>query len=157
MRVIGHKHGIPETELVEGSALNIEAADGAFDVVCAFGVLHHVAQPQQAIAEMLRVARRAIFISDFNRYGIGSPANRAIKRAIRAAGLTKALDWVLTRGRGYRQNEVDGVWYAYSLYDSLPQIRSQCRELFLMKTKGEGVDLYRTCSHFAVLGTKAPS
>jgi hypothetical protein len=61
-------------------------ADGAFDVVTAFAVLHHVRRHGRVISEMLRVARRAIFISDTNNYGRGP--HRLRTREGRAANVS---------------------------------------------------------------------
>src|SRR5215831_10338867 len=50
--------------------------DDSFDAVCEFGVLHHVRRPQLVVQEMLRVARKAVFISDSNRFAQGRPTAR---------------------------------------------------------------------------------
>ena len=50
-----------------GSALNLPYADGTFDYCAAVTSLCFVADPQQAIAEMLRVSRRALILGLLNR------------------------------------------------------------------------------------------
>ena len=45
-------------------------------------MLHNVPSPDRVIAEMLRVARVAVFMSDSNDYGIGSPPKRLMKYAL---------------------------------------------------------------------------
>lgn len=97
---------------------------GSFDAVCATGVLHHVRKPQEVVAEMLRVARRAVFISDSNRFGQGRFPSRFAKLALYRAGLGSAVATVQTRGRGFLYSEGDGQFYSYSVYDSEPVLRA---------------------------------
>lgn len=54
-------------------------SDASFDVVCEFAILHHVPDPGAVVKEMLRVARKAVFISDSNRFGQGSRIHRIVK------------------------------------------------------------------------------
>jgi ubiquinone/menaquinone biosynthesis C-methylase UbiE len=46
-----------------GSAYNLPFADKSYDVVCAIEVLEHLERPRVALAEMSRVARRALLVS----------------------------------------------------------------------------------------------
>jgi ubiquinone/menaquinone biosynthesis C-methylase UbiE len=154
MRKVAYNNGVLPSELTAGDACSIGFEDKSFDIVSAFGVLHHVASPDKAIGEMLRVAKRAIFISDMNCYGFGSWLSRTSKQLLRALKLWTITDFLLTRGRGYRWDEGDGLWYAYSIFDSLRTIQHACSEIYLLKTKGQGTDLYRSCSHVALLAIK---
>ena len=54
-------------------------ANESFDAVCEFAILHHVERPNSVVQEMLRVARKAVFMSDSNRFGQGSMAARFFK------------------------------------------------------------------------------
>src|SRR5262249_42018218 len=72
LREIGYASGLSRAELIDGNVNKLEFAASAFDLVCEFGVLHHVRRPAAAVAEMLRVARTGIFISDCNNFGQGS-------------------------------------------------------------------------------------
>jgi hypothetical protein len=83
---------------------------------------------------MTRVARRAIFISDNNRFGHGPPLARRAKVALHAAGLWPSLTHVRTRGRGYLLSEGDGVSYSYSVYDSLPTLSAWGDRAFVIPT-----------------------
>lgn len=76
LRTAGHAKGLSATDLIDGDAQDLAFQDGSFDVVCEFGALHHMPDPGRAVSEMLRVARRAIFISDVNNFGQGRPAAR---------------------------------------------------------------------------------
>lgn len=116
----GHAKGIAEHALVVGNGTALPFADASFDVVIATGVMHHVPQPRIVLSEMMRVARRAVFVSDANRFGQGRVRARAAKLALWSAGLWKAFDHVRTRGKGYMESEGDGVFYSYSVFDDLP-------------------------------------
>jgi ubiquinone/menaquinone biosynthesis C-methylase UbiE len=90
LRQIGYAKGLSERELIDGDATDLAFPDNSFDLVCEFGALHHIPDPNKAVSEMLRVARRAIFISDMNNFGHGSGLAKLLKQAINAAGLWKA-------------------------------------------------------------------
>jgi ubiquinone/menaquinone biosynthesis C-methylase UbiE len=47
----------PNVAFVAGDMTRLEFAEGAFDLVGTFRTLHHVARPEQAIAELSRVTR----------------------------------------------------------------------------------------------------
>jgi len=154
LRRLGHAKGVPEDCLIAGDATALEFADRSFDIVCAFGALHHIPKPAAAIAEMLRVARKAIFVSDANNFGQGGAIARRVKQAINAVGLWPLADYIKTRGKGYTLSDGDGLAYSYSVFNDLPKIGQACRSVHLMNTSGgdgEG-NLYRTASHIAILG-----
>lgn len=154
LREEGPSNGLSASELIDGDATQLDFEDGHFDVVCAFALLHHVRRPDEVVAEMLRVARKAVFISDSNNFGDGSAPVRAIKQALKAVGLWGVADFVKTRGRGYTISEGDGLAYSYSVFDNYEQIRRACRFIHVVNTKGEGRAPYRGASHVAVLGIK---
>jgi ubiquinone/menaquinone biosynthesis C-methylase UbiE len=156
LREIGHEKGIPETQLVHGDAMKLAYADGSFDMVCEFGALHHIPDPGKAVAEMLRVARKAVFISDVNNYGQGSFLARCAKQALHGAGLWPLADWIKTRGRGYLISEGDGLYYSYSVFNNYRQIEEQCEAVHLLNTTAAGRNLYRSATHLALLGIKRP-
>ncbi|MGC2466039.1 MAG: class I SAM-dependent methyltransferase [Candidatus Acidiferrum sp.] len=108
--------------VVCGSGAALPFVDSSFDVVCEFGVLHHVANPNAVVKEMLRVAKKAVLISDSNRFGQGSRAARLIKLGLYKSKLWGAYNYVRTSGRGYRVTQGDGVSYSYSVYDSFELI-----------------------------------
>jgi SAM-dependent methyltransferase len=120
--------------LVAGRAERLPFRDGAFDAVCATGMLHHVPAPQPVVAEMLRVARSAIFLSDSNRFGQGSTAARLVKLGLYKAGLWRTFMFARTKGRGYQFSEDDGVFYSYSVYDSFSQVKAWSTRTILLGT-----------------------
>ena len=155
LRAMGHKKGIPEQDLIDGDATDLSYPDGAFDLVCEYETLHHIRRPDLAVAEMLRVARKAIFICDVNNFGQGSAVGRMVKRAIDAMGLWKLANFVKTRGRGFSISEGDGLYYSYSVFNDYRQIRSACRGVYLMNnTADASYDLYKTAAGIALLGIK---
>jgi len=108
--------------IIQASGEALPFADASFDVVCEFAVLHHVPNPARVVQEMLRVARKAVFICDSNRFGQGSLPMRFLKLALYKAGLWGICNYIKTRGKGYQITEGDGLAYSYSVYDSLDQI-----------------------------------
>jgi len=154
LREVGHSKGIPSDQLVEGDATALDFADGSFDVVSSFAVLHHVPEPQKVVGEMLRVARRAVFISDSNNFGQGTRATRCAKQLLHACGLWPLANFLKTRGRGYIVTEGDGVSYSYSVFSSLPQIRAACDEVHFLNLSNSSPNLYRDAASVAVLAIK---
>lgn len=154
LREAAYAKGIPREMLTDGDALEIDQPDGAFDCVAAFGILHHIREPRRAVAEMLRVSRRGVFLSDLNNFGCGPVAQRVVSQSLNALGLWKAFQLAVTKGKGYKINEGDGLHYSYSLYNDLPFLESTCREVHVMNTRGKGMRSYRACSHVAVLALK---
>lgn len=154
LREIAYGMGISPTDLVEGDALALPFQDGAFDMVCAFAVLHHIRNPEIAVKEMLRVARRAIFISDGNNFGQGSLMGRSLKQVINMLGLWPLANFIKTRGRGYMITEGDGLAYSYSVFSNYEQIRQGCKSMHLINTPPGGINPYRTAGSVALLGIK---
>jgi ubiquinone/menaquinone biosynthesis C-methylase UbiE len=153
-REVAYGKGISRTELIEGDGTQLAFGDGAFDLVCSFGVLHHIKRPQRAVAEMLRVSRTAVFISDSNNFGQGSWRARAFKQAVNAIGLWPLVVFLRTKGKGYVFAEGDGLFYSYSVFNNYRQIRRQCRSVHVVNTQGTGINPYRSADHVALLGIK---
>jgi len=156
LRQAGYASGLSEADLIEGDATDLPFPDGAFDLVSAFGMLHHVRRPELIVAQMLRVARVGIFISDANYLGQGSRPVRWLKRGLTALRLWRLADHVKTRGRGYTVSAGDGVSYSYSVFQSYAQIRSACRDVYLLNTGSDQPNLYADAPSVALLGLKRP-
>ena len=154
LREVGYTHGLSERDIVDGDAIRLPFGAAEFDLVCEFGALHHIRKPELAVSEMLRVAKKAIFISDSNNFGRGSLAIRSIKQAIDFFGLWEIAYLIKTKGKGYTVSEGDGLAYSYSVFNNYKQIKAQCSRIHLLNTGGGHVNLYRTASHVALLGIK---
>jgi SAM-dependent methyltransferase len=128
--------GVARGSILEGSGTALPYRDASWDVVTAFGMLHHVARPDLVIAEMLRVAKVAVVISDGNRFGQGRTAARLAKLAMCATGLWPAWIALRTRGRGYDVSEGDGIHWSYSVYDSMAQLRAGSSRLLTLESSG---------------------
>jgi SAM-dependent methyltransferase len=126
---------LPESVLHDASGENLPFEDRSFDLVLSFGLLHHVPDPAPVVAEMMRVARCGVMISDANRFGQGSIPAGALKLAIARAGLWPAFEFLRTRGRGYLESDGDGIFYSYSIFDSVPQLRRWADRVFVIPTK----------------------
>jgi ubiquinone/menaquinone biosynthesis C-methylase UbiE len=133
------EYGIPADTLECCPSEQLPYDDQSFDAVVATGVLHHVAEPEKVIAEMLRVARHAVFISDSNIYGQGGRVARRIKRLLAITRLLRPLNWVRRGGHDWFWSLGDGIAYSYSVYDSLPQLRSSCPCIVVTPTAPGGM------------------
>jgi ubiquinone/menaquinone biosynthesis C-methylase UbiE len=130
-------NGVPKGVLLQGSGYELPFEDGAFDVVFECGVLHHVAQPARMVDEMIRVAKRAVFLSDSNRFGQGGRAARLVKTALYQCGLWRAARFVQTKGKMYIISEEDGIQYSYSVFDSYQQLAARTQQIWLLPTAGD--------------------
>lgn len=122
---------------VQASGEGLPFPDGSFDAVCEFAVLHHAANPNAVVKEMLRVARKAVFICDSNRFGQGSWAARLLKLFLCKSNLWSVYTYLRTRGKGYLITEGDGLAYSYSIFDSYHLI-SQWADRVVMIPTGVG-------------------
>jgi ubiquinone/menaquinone biosynthesis C-methylase UbiE len=154
LRSVGHAKGLLDTQLIDGDGMNLAFSDDSFDLVCEFGVLHHIPEPSKAVSEMLRVSRKAIFISDCNNFGQGSAMSRLIKQTINSVGLWPFANLIKTKGKGYSVSEGDGLAYSYSVFNDYRQIAKRCLSVHMLNTINSEGNLYRTASHVALLGIK---
>ena len=122
------------TFLHQGSGEKLPFDDGTFDAVMSFGVLHHVADPAPVVIEMMRVARFGVMISDANRFGQGSSAAGMLKLAVHYARLWPAFECLRTKGRGYMESDGDGIFYSYSIFDSMPLLQTWADRVFVIPT-----------------------
>ncbi len=157
LREVGYQNGVSPDDLQDGNALKLPFADNSWDVVCAFGILHHIPNPDVAILEMCRVAKSGVFFSDLNNYGCGSLAQRGFSQTLRALGLWKAFQFLKNGGKFEKFSEGDGIHYSYSLFDSLPSIRGKFPQTYLMNTKGNRNNIFRGCSHVSVFAVSGDS
>lgn len=134
---VARRNGVLSSgSLVRGSGLALPFADQSFDVVCEFATLHHVERPDIVVREMLRVARKAVLISDSNRFGQGGFPVRLAKLAMYKTRTWRFFDWVRTKGKGYRVTDGDGVSYSYSIYDSFHLLSYWADRLIIVPSEG---------------------
>jgi ubiquinone/menaquinone biosynthesis C-methylase UbiE len=126
--------GIPESLVIEGSGYSLPFADKSFDAVFECGVLHHVEDPYRIVQEMMRVARKAVFLSDSNRFGQGHYALRLIKLCLYKARLWPLTRAIQTKGKGYTISDADGLAYSYSVFDSYNQLYEWSDDIWLLPT-----------------------
>lgn len=126
--------GIPVGTIQIGRGESLPWPSQSIDAVSAFGVLHHVPDPQAVVSEMLRVAKKAVFISDSNRFGQGGWTARRLKLCLFRWGLWPLANYLKTRGRGYTHSAEDGLAYSYSVYDSLGPLQQWAQRLVLVDT-----------------------
>lgn len=154
LREAAYRKGIAADELIEGDACETGLGPNSFDMVCAFGVLHHIRYPRKVIGEMARVARKAVFISDSNNFGQGNLFTRSVKRLLKGLGLWKLAVLIKTKGRGYHLSEGDGLYYPYSVFDDYKFLKEHCDVVHVFGTRPSGINPYTSASHAAMIGIK---
>ena len=154
LREVAYSQGISKEELIDGDATKLNFRNSEFDLVCEFGILHHIKNNKLVVDEMLRVSKKAIFISDNNNLAEGSKIKRSIKQILYALRLWKLVDFIKTKGKGYTLSEGDGLAYSYSVFTNYRKIKSSCKSVHIINTKDADINLYRTATHIALLGIK---
>lgn len=89
------------------------------------------------LEEMLRVSRRAVFLSDDYRFGHGRLLARLMKVGLYKTRLWPIANYINTLGRGYTVSDGDGVAYSYSVFDSLPRLARWADRVVVIPTAGE--------------------
>ena len=143
--------GLSSLEIRDGDALSLPFADGSFDYVIATGVLHHIPDPDRAVREMVRVAKKGVMISDSNNVGQGNATSRLLKYLIKALGLWQALVWVQTRGRMYKFSEGDGIYFSYCAFDAVKSLQRKFPFIHYLNTQPcVGFNPYRGAGHVMI-------
>jgi ubiquinone/menaquinone biosynthesis C-methylase UbiE len=154
MRARAVEKGIDLSQLTAGSGTKLPFDDNAFDVVTSFGVLHHIRDCQQAVREMMRVARVAVFISDGNNISQGNWFSRRFKLIMNRIGLWQAFYKLKTGGKGFWTSPHDGLGYSYSVHTHRPVLEVGCDRFHYICTKPAGTNLVTQCEHMAMLAIK---
>ncbi|OHY41070.1 hypothetical protein BCV63_11130 [Cylindrospermopsis raciborskii CS-508] len=129
-----NKNHISHQLISKGNGENLPFTDQSFDAVFELAMLHHVPHPNLVVSEMIRVARKAIFISDSNRFGQGSYLARWVKLILYKLGLWKWADLIRTQGKGYTITPGDGLAYSYSVFDSYDLLAQWADRIILIPT-----------------------
>jgi ubiquinone/menaquinone biosynthesis C-methylase UbiE len=131
------RKGIPAGMIQQGTGYSLPYPDKSVDACIECAVLHHLANPDRVVSEMMRVAKKAIFLVDSNRFGHGSYVARIMKLVLYAVGLWKAARFIQTGGRMYSITEGDGLAYSYSVYDSYHQLAKWADYILLIPADHE--------------------
>lgn len=148
LREIGYEKGLSRNELIEGDAVNLDFKDDEFDLVCAFGVFHHLPDPKMALSEMKRVSSQYIFISDSNNFGTGKTFSRTVKQVLNRLHLWKMIVFLKTRGRMYKISDGDGLFYSFSIFNLIPLLKNY--SVFPFSTSPSRGNIYRDATHVAL-------
>jgi ubiquinone/menaquinone biosynthesis C-methylase UbiE len=153
-------HRIPREAILQGSGERLPFDSQRFDAVCELGVLHHIADPGVVVSEMTRVARRAVFLSDGNMFGIGSVPSRLAKLALRKVRLWDVANRIRSRGRAYRLSVDDGVSYPYSVFESYRDLAEWADRVIMIPTvsvpSGSWLHPLLTTSHLLLAAIREP-
>lgn len=154
LREVAVQKQMPSVSLMAGDACNLDFEDNQFDCVTMFGVLHHIPEPESAMREALRVAKKIVFISDHNVYGMGSTITKGVKQTLRDLRLRPLMNLLLTKGKGYHDTTWDGIFYPFSLIDYTDLLSEGMSNFYTFSTKTPAINLYREASHIAMLSVK---
>jgi SAM-dependent methyltransferase len=151
---------LPAATLHIGTGENLPFDDSSVDVAIATGIMHHVDAPALVIAEMFRVARKAVLISDHNNFAFGSIMARRIRLVLYSCGLFGIAAFVKQGFRRQGYSEDDGWWYPYSLLNNHADIAQFSDEMFYIPTRRLNTaalsNFLLNQSHLAVLAIKRP-
>jgi ubiquinone/menaquinone biosynthesis C-methylase UbiE len=149
---------LPAAALRIGNGENLPFDASSVDIAIATGIMHHVDEPASVIAEMFRVARKAVLISDHNNFAFGSSMTRRIRMALYACALFGIAAFVKQGFRRQGYSEDDGWWYPYSLLNNHSDIARFSDEMFYIPTRSTNVatlsNFLLNQSHLAVLAIK---
>ncbi len=152
------KNDVPAHRLLYGNGLSLPFKENSFDAVCAFGLLHHIKHPNLVVKEMMRVARKVIFLSDSNRFGQGNLFSKNCKIFLWKCGLWGIANFVKTKGKNYILTEGDGVSFSYSVYDSYSLLKSWAKQLIEIptdnSTQKNSENYLLTASHLLLVAVK---
>jgi len=137
MRARAISKGVSPDSIILARAESLPFANQSFDAICEFGVVHHIRHPEIAVQEMMRVARKAIFLSDSNRFGQGPVWTRWIKLFLYKLGIWPPVDWIKNGGKTYIFGPGDGLFFSYSVYDSLPALAEWSERILLLPVSDE--------------------
>jgi ubiquinone/menaquinone biosynthesis C-methylase UbiE len=115
--------GIPSNRLSTGDATSLPFKDHQFDVSCILGALHHTAKPHQIIAEMIRVSRLGVVISDEGNHLLGG-----VKSLLISMGIFEPIYRLFFRRpprqtRRQGNSDGDGPTFAFSVEEIIPEIK----------------------------------
>ena len=116
---------IPAERMDQGDATSLPYADHSFDVACVFGAHHHCARPRAAVAELLRVARLGVVISDDANHLSGG-----VKAVLQRLGVFNAVYRMIfrrqprTRRKQY-VSDTDGPTFVFSIEEVIPLVRER--------------------------------
>ncbi|MGZ5561983.1 MAG: class I SAM-dependent methyltransferase [Halobacteriota archaeon] len=123
LQVAETKRSIASARLQCGDAEHLPYPDASFNAVCLLRSLHHMECPATVLREMIRCAKKSVFI-----YDSAGGSSRLIKRVLRAVGLYQPV-YYLVRGRkdtGYRPaNETEGPVKVFYAEDVIPILKRE--------------------------------
>jgi ubiquinone/menaquinone biosynthesis C-methylase UbiE len=135
---------IPVDCLEVGDATRLPYDDNTFDVTCILGALHHTARPNNVIAEMIRVSRMGILISDE-----GNHLSGGIKSLLISLGIFNPLYRLIFRreprqSRRMCDSDSDGPTFVFSVEEIIPAVRNEFPKLKTLTFYRAGK--FQTCS-----------
>lgn len=125
-----------QVQVADGAALPF--ADGSVDLVIATGILHHIGDTHAVIAELFRVARHGVIVSDHNEFAMGSPRSRRIRLALHALGLQERFNYIRQGFKRQRYSVEDGWYYPYSVLSDYGAFAARSADVVVFPTRVRG-------------------
>ena len=150
------KQKVPGATLHLGSGTQLPFENGRFDIVVATGILHHVEDPAGIIAEMFRVARLGVIVSDHNNFAFGSSKAKRVRMLLRSLGLLNLASFIKQGFKRQGYSDEDGWWYPYSLLDNYADFANRSENLVIFPTRRPSAceNFIFDQSHVAIVGLK---
>jgi len=138
--------------------VHLSFSDASFDIVCASAIMHHVSDPAAVIAEMFRVAKKGVLISDHNNFAFGGALAQRVRMLLYCLGLLNAATFIKQGFRRQGYTDEDGWWYPYSLFNNFSQIAGLLDTMQIVPTRfatpGIGGNMIFSMSTIAILAKK---
>lgn len=140
---VARGHGIASSMLDCVGSQSLPYPSESFDAVIETGMLHHVPDPDNALSEMMRVARLGVFISDSNFFGLGSLPLRLAKVSLASLRLLETVQRFRRGGHLWEELEGDGVSWDYSVFSAANYLSAAGAEVHFIATHGSGNESLR--------------
>lgn len=155
LRKTGHREGVAESDLRNDDAFDLPFEDDSGDIVCFFGILRHIPDPNRSIRQMWWIARHGVYFSDLNAHGWGFSVQRAVAPTHHELKLWKPFQCFKNGSKLDKFSESDGVFYSYPLFDSLSEIERKFPQTCISNARGSAPGIYRGCSHLSAFATRS--
>jgi len=153
LREVAYSKGLTTGELFHGDVYSLDFPEDTFDLVCAFGVFHHLDKPNAALLEMKRVSRSSIFISDSNNFGHGNIVMKTMKQLLNDMKLWELVSFIKTFGKMYMVSESDGLFYSFSVFSLIKEF-DQNFDIYILGNSTSKRNPYRSASHAVIHAKK---
>jgi ubiquinone/menaquinone biosynthesis C-methylase UbiE len=116
---------VPADRFDHGDATCLPYGDQSYDFVCILGALHHTVRPRAIVAELLRVARRGLVISDEANNWMGGTKSLLIRMGIFDPVYRMIFRRAPRQHRRLVTTDKDGPAYVFSIEEVIPMVAAR--------------------------------